>query len=127
MSSTSTPSDLELKILKALWRQGPCTARAVLEDLNDGKERAYTTVLTTLQIMERKGFVTRTREGVSDRWRAVLQEKRAVGGYWKQLLTRIGGGRTSVAVQHLLDAGKVDDAELAEIERVIREYREKRK
>ncbi len=126
MSAAPTPSDLELKLLQALWRAGPGTARELLEALDDGKARAYTTVLTTLQIMERKGFVSRTRQGQSDRWRAVLREKRTVGGYWKQLLSRVAGGRPSVAVQHLLDVGKVDETELAEIERVIREYREKR-
>lgn len=125
MPTPSTPSELELKILQALWRSGPGTAREVLAGLNDGKARAYTTVLTTLQIMERKGFVTRTREGISDRWRAVLKEQKAMGGFWKKLLARVCGGRPSVAVRHLLDVGAVDESELAEIERMIRDHREK--
>jgi predicted transcriptional regulator len=127
MSTSTTPSELELKILQIMWRSGPATAREVLEGLKDGKTRAYTTVLTTLQIMERKGFVTRTREGMSDRWRAVTPERRAMGGFWKKLVTRVCGGRPSVAVQHLLDAGSVNETELAEIERMIRDYREKKR
>lgn len=127
MPAPSTPSDLELKILQTLWRGGPKTAREALGALNDGKTRAYTTVLTTLQIMERKGFVTRTREGASDRWRAVLREKNAVGGFWRKTLDRVFGGRASVAVQHLLDAKKVDAAEIAEIERIIRDYKERQR
>jgi predicted transcriptional regulator len=125
MNKPSTPSDLELKILQALWSGGPQTAREALESLRDGKARAYTTVLTTLQIMERKGFVSRTREGNADRWRARLREKNAVGGVWRKMLARVFGGRPSVAVQHLLEAEKVDAAELAEIERVIRAYKER--
>lgn len=122
-----TPSDLELKILRALWRSGPSTAREVLGGLDDGKTRAYTTVLTTLQIMERKGFVDRTREGQSDRWRAVLKERSAMGGFWRGLLNRFCAGRPSVAVQHLLEVEEVGAEELAEIERVIRDYKERQK
>ncbi len=125
MTAPSTPSELEFKILQALWRNGPGTARDVLAGLKDGKTRAYTTVLTTLQIMERKGFVTRTREGISDRWRAVLKERKAMSGFWKKLVTRVCGGRPSVAVQHLLDVSTLDESELAEMERMIRDYREK--
>jgi BlaI family transcriptional regulator, penicillinase repressor len=125
MQTSSTPSELELKILQALWRNGPGTARDVLAGLKDGKTRAYTTVLTTLQIMERKGFVTRSREGISDRWRAVLKERKAMSGFWKKLVARVCGGRPSVAVQHLLDIGTVNESELAEIERMIRDHREK--
>jgi BlaI family transcriptional regulator, penicillinase repressor len=120
-----TPSDLELKILQVLWREGPGTVREILEAIADGKKRAYTTILTMLQIMERKGFVARTREGVSDRWRPVLRERNAMGGFWKNLLKRFCAGRPSVAVQHLLAAEKVDTDELEEIERVIRQYKER--
>lgn len=121
------PSELELKILRVLWARGPGTAREVLDALGDGKPRAYTTVLTTLQIMERKGFVARARAGRADRWRARLREKRATGGLWRRMLDRVFGGRPSVAVQHLLEAERIDEAELAEIERVIRDYKERRK
>lgn len=127
MTAPAAPSELELKILQALWRNGPGTARDVLTGLKDGKTRAYTTVLTTLQIMERKGFVARTREGISDRWRAALKERKAMSGFWKKLVARVCGGRPSVAVQHLLDVGALDESELAEMERMIRDYREKKR
>jgi BlaI family transcriptional regulator, penicillinase repressor len=122
----ATPSDLETKILQVLWAHGPSTAREVLTGLDDGKTRAYTTILTTLQIMERKVFVTRTREGVSDRWRALIGKRRTVGKFWKNFIAKFCGGRTSVAVQHLLDVQRLDATELAEIERMIREYKERK-
>jgi BlaI family transcriptional regulator, penicillinase repressor len=125
MTAPATPSELELKILQALWRQGPGTARELLDRVKDGKTRAYTTVLTTLQIMERKGFVTRTREGISDRWRATMKERKAMNGFWNKLVARVCGGRPSIAVQHLLDVAALDESELIEMERIIRDYREK--
>ncbi len=37
------PSELEMQVLGILWEQGPRTARQVLDSLQDGKTRAYTT------------------------------------------------------------------------------------
>ena len=59
------PSDLELQVLSVLWDHGPRTVREILERIPDGKERAYTTVLTILQGMSRKGLVTHTQEGAA--------------------------------------------------------------
>ena len=52
--SPQRPSDLELQVLAVLWRRGPSTAREVMEALPDGKHRAYTTVLSVMQVMEKK-------------------------------------------------------------------------
>ncbi|MCA9092782.1 MAG: BlaI/MecI/CopY family transcriptional regulator, partial [Planctomycetaceae bacterium] len=51
------PSDLELQILHVLWQAGPSTVRDVLEKLPDQKKRAYTSVLSVMQVMQKKGFL----------------------------------------------------------------------
>ena len=48
------PSNLEMQILSVLWEHGPSTVRDILGKIPDGKKRAYTTVLTMMQIMEKK-------------------------------------------------------------------------
>lgn len=56
-----------------VWRQGEATVRAVLIALNrDTKERAYTTVMTIMSRLDRKGLLTRTRTGKSDLYRPVM-------------------------------------------------------
>lgn len=56
-----------------VWRQGEATVRAVLTALNrDTKERAYTTVMTIMSRLDRKGLLTRTRTGKSDLYRPVM-------------------------------------------------------
>ena len=50
MIKTAQPSKLEMQVLSLLWEHGPLTARAVLEKLSDEKPRAYTTVLSVLQV-----------------------------------------------------------------------------
>ena len=62
------PTDVELQVLSVLWQRGPSTARQVLEAMPDGKARAYTTVLTVMQVME-KGLLTHTREGMAQSYK----------------------------------------------------------
>ncbi len=53
------PSDVELQILGVLWEAGPLAVRDVLERMPDGKSRAYTSILSCLQVMEKKGLLSR--------------------------------------------------------------------
>lgn len=59
-----------------VWGQGEATVRAVLTALNrDTKERAYTTVMTIMSRLARKGLLTRTRTGKSDLYRPVMSRE----------------------------------------------------
>lgn len=116
------PSDLETKILSRLWDDGPQTAREVLESLPDGKERAYTTVLSVLQVMEKKGFVGRKREGLTDRWHAVVKRDEVMGPVLQRMVAQIFSGRPSAVLQQLLQQTDVDRDELKSIKKLIRDY-----
>jgi predicted transcriptional regulator len=66
--------DLEAEVMEQVWRQGETTVRSVLEAINAtaDKERAYTTVMTVMGNLDRKGLLTRRREGKTDVYRAAL-------------------------------------------------------
>jgi predicted transcriptional regulator len=51
---------LELDIMKAVWRQPPATVRDVQERIRPSRKLAYTTVLTLMDRLYQKGFLTRT-------------------------------------------------------------------
>ncbi|PYS41022.1 MAG: hypothetical protein DMG14_08715 [Acidobacteria bacterium] len=50
---------LELDIMKAVWQRSPTTVREVQEAIRPGRQLAYTTVMTTMDRLCQKGFVTR--------------------------------------------------------------------
>lgn len=60
--------------MNIVWRTGEAPVRTVLGILNaqSGRERAYTTVMTVMANLARKGLLTRRREGRTDLYRAVL-------------------------------------------------------
>lgn len=57
------PTSLELQALSVLWALGSASVREVWQSFPDGKVRAYTTILTVLQNLERKGLVRKKLQG----------------------------------------------------------------
>jgi predicted transcriptional regulator len=60
--------ELEAEIMDQVWQLRETTVRTVLELLNESREkqRAYTTVMTVMANLDRKGLLTRRREGKTD-------------------------------------------------------------
>lgn len=117
------PAGLELQILNILWDKGPSTVREVRDRIADGKERAYTTVLSTMQVMERKKLIKRkgTVSGAIVYATAVQREQVSKPAL-RELVSSMFGGKPSAVMQHLLDERMVDASELAEIRRLLDEH-----
>jgi predicted transcriptional regulator len=120
------PTDGELEVLKVLWDRGPSTVREVLDVLTVVRPRAYTSVMSLLNVMTDKGLVSRSPKGRAFVYRAKSNRsqtlRRLVGG----LLGRAFEGSTAQLVAHLLDQTKPSDEELAEIRRAIKDYQQQR-
>lgn len=121
------PSDLELQVLSVLWDRGASSVREVLDALPDRKRRAYTTVLSVMQVMEKKGLVGHTRKGLTHIYHPLVDRAQVLRPLMKEMLRNVFGGSPSAAVQYLLDEAPVDDDELSQIRRTIREYARKPK
>ena len=119
------PSNLELQVLSVLWERGPSTVRDVREAMPDGKKRAYTTILSVMQVMEKKGLLTHASKGTAHVYRPTVSRRQTLGPVLKGLVSNVFGGRVSSVMQHLLNGAEVDEKELSEIRRILEE-REKR-
>jgi predicted transcriptional regulator len=115
------PSDLEQQVLGVLWDNGPSMVRDVLAALPDEKERAYTTVLTILQILEKKGLVRHTRDGLANVYHAKVTREEVVQPLLKGLVKGVFGGEPARVVQALLQSGAVGPDELKQIRKLINE------
>lgn len=116
------PSELELQVLGLLWEHGPLTVRDVLERLPDGKDRAYTTVLTILQVMEKKRLVRHRTEGRTHIYAARVTREEVTGPLLSGLVRHVFGGKATAAMAQLLDASELDAAELQELRRLIDDH-----
>jgi predicted transcriptional regulator len=65
--------ELESEVMEEMWRRQTGTVREVLEQLNHGrKKRAYTTIMTIMARLDRKGLLTRKRTGKTDVYSVAL-------------------------------------------------------
>ncbi len=120
------PTELELEILKVLWRIGSATVRQVRDELASVRDLAYTTVMTVMTIMTGKGYVARVKDGRSFVYRALYHEQKASKNMLQDIVDRVFGGSTTAVMQHLLETSDLDDDELKQIRLLInRKAREK--
>jgi predicted transcriptional regulator len=87
----------------------------------DGKDRAYTTILSVMQVMEKKGLVDHAQQGQANIYRAKVRRDEVLGPLMKDLLRNAFGGSPARALQCLLGGAELRDGELDEIRRVIDE------
>jgi BlaI family penicillinase repressor len=113
------PSDLELQVLGVLWENGPSTVREVLGAMPDGKSRAYTTVLSVMQVMEKKGLLSHDARGRAHVYRPTVGKHQVLKPLLQKLVANVFGGSTTAAVQQLLQGADVSDEELSEIRELL--------
>ncbi len=116
---TSKPSDLEMQILSVLWDRGASTAREVLESMPDGKKRAYTSILSVMQVMEKKGLLKHTNRGVAHVYSPAVSKKKIIRPFMRKVLNEVFGGRPSAMMQALLTETTVSDTEMTRIQKLL--------
>jgi predicted transcriptional regulator len=102
---------LELRIMQVIWKRGRCTVSAVQEELEP--PLAYTTVQTMLNILERKGKLTRELQGRAYLYSAAISEAKALGQGVRDLIDRMFGGSSEELVMSLLQNRQIDAKRLA--------------
>jgi BlaI family transcriptional regulator, penicillinase repressor len=114
------PTELELEILKILWQDGPRTVEQVRESLAAGqRELTHSSVITVMNIMVRKKYLTRKKQGRAFQYRARVSEKEINRGMLGNLVDRVFGGSAAATMLELLQTTDLDAGELKEIRRMI--------
>lgn len=110
--------ELETVVMARLWALGGHgTVREVLEQIQREREIAYTTVLSTMENLHRKGHLTREREGKAYRYRTALSHAEHTAALMREAL-HSGARDTETVLTHFV--GDMDEDELARLREVIR-------
>ena len=114
------PTELELVILKVLWRQSPLLARDVQVALaEEGRDLAKTTVITTLNTMVDKGYLRRKKRGNSFLFFPRVDAASVSERVLSDVVDRVFDGSTSAVLLKLFDVRDIDSGELKELRRII--------
>jgi predicted transcriptional regulator len=107
--------------MDVVWRRGPSTVAEVAEALPKRLGLAYNTVLTTMRILEGKGYVrhTKPQEGRAFLYHAVVDQKQASRTAVRNLLNRFFGDSPEELVLNLLKDERLSQRELSRIRQMI--------
>ena len=101
---------LEAAVMERLWASGePQTVRAVHDQLATGREIAYTTVMTVMDNLHRKGLLSRTRQGRAYAYSPTSSREEHTAGLLGDVLAE-GGDRRGV-LMHFVDQLNADELE----------------
>ena len=128
-SESEHPTELELEILKVLWDEAPLPVREVRArlDAQAGRPLAHSTVVTMLNIMHRKGFVRRRKDGKAFLFSPKDERKNVVGKMMGDLVSKVFDGSAAALVLDLLETNDLDTEELSEVRKLIaRKAKEKK-
>ena len=127
MSKSNSPTNLELQALSVLWAEGPSSVQTVLDNLPDGKERAYTTVLSVLQGMQRKKLVKRKKNGRAHLYVAAGSTSQILGPVTKEFVRDGFSGSIGEAVLQVLKSGNLTPEEKTEVTKALAAHKTKAK
>jgi len=112
-------TERELGVMEALWNLGSGTVAEVRARLPD--QLAYTTVLTVLRTLERKGYVGHTGEGRAHRYRPLVKRAAAGKSALRRLVDTMFQGSAQLLLAELVSNRDLDTGELHRMRRLLEE------
>ena len=120
-TKSSHLTDAELRLMEIVWEKGAATVAEVVEAVNAETPLAYSTVLTTLRILENKGYLRHTKEGRAFVYRPLVRRNKAQESAIKHLLRRFFQDSPELLVLNLLEGKKITPEQLNRLRKRIEE------
>ena len=112
-------TEVELEFMKVLWKVGTGTVREIYVELAKETSRAYTSVATTLKVLEGKGYVSSEKDDRTLSYRPALSKDSYEQKSLREMSRSLFGGTPSALVARLVDDEELSDEMIAEIQEII--------
>lgn len=116
---SNTLTEAELRLMKVLWERGESAVSDLVAGLFDTTPLAYTSVLTTIRILEKKGYVTHRQEGRAFLYSPTVAQHDAGRSEVRQLLQRFFGNSREKLLISLLGDDDISPEELKRLKEAI--------
>ena len=114
-----TLTEAELRLMRLLWVRGESAVSDLVQELADRTPLAYNSVLTTVRILEKKGYVYHRQEGRAFLYSPCVAEHEARGSEVRHVLSRFFGDSREQLLLSLLGDGDMTAEELRRIKEAI--------
>ncbi len=126
-NKANLPTSAEMRILNAIWHMGSATVDEIVNSFPDGERPNYKTTQAFLRIMENKGFVSHTARGRVFVFEPIVKKEEVDQRSVEALLEQNFGGSATSLFVNLLESDAVPAADIAALEKMIREYKKRKK
>ena len=114
-----TLTEAELRIMNVLWERGASTVQQVLDVLPNKPALAYNSVLTTIRILEKKGYVRHVKEGRAFVYLPTVAQHEATRFEIRHLVSRFFRNSHELLVMNILEDKSLDEAEMQRLRKLL--------
>jgi BlaI family transcriptional regulator, penicillinase repressor len=116
---SATLTEAELRIMNALWLKGPGTVQQVLDWLPEKPALAYNSVLTTVRILERKGYVGHIKDGRAHVYQALVGQQEARRSEIRHLVSRFFRDSHEALLLNILRDDDINEREVKRLREML--------
>lgn len=115
-----TLTEAELRLMEVLWQRGPSTVQQVLDALPGEKLLAYNSVLTTIRILEKKGYLAHAKDGRAHVYAPVVERSDATRSEVRHLVQRLFRDSHELLVLNILEDSGLKADELQRLKQYLK-------
>ena len=119
--TSPTLTEAELRIMNVLWQKGSGSVQQILDGLPKKPALAYNSVLTTVRILEKKGYVKHVKDGRAHIYLPLVGRKEATRFEIRHLVNRFFENSHELLVMNILEDASIDADELQRLRKMLNE------
>ena len=116
---SETLTEAELRIMNVLWLKGSGTVQQVLDSITEKPVLAYNSVLTTIRVLERKGYLKHLKDGRAHIYTPLVEKKEATRSEIRHLVSRFFKDSHEQLVLNLLEDQGVGPEEIDHLREML--------
>lgn len=123
--TSPTLTEAELRIMNVLWAKGSASVQQILDALPPKPALAYNSVLTTVRILERKGYVKHIKDGRAHIYEPLVGREEATRFEIRHLVNRFFENSHKLLVMNILEDSFIDDREIQRLRALLEDEGDK--
>jgi predicted transcriptional regulator len=116
---SETLTEAELRIMNVLWGRGSGTVQEVLDSIDQRPVLAYNSVLTTIRVLEKKGYLKHLKDGRAHVYTPLVGQKEATRSEIRQLVGRFFKNSHEQLVLNLLEDQGIEPEEIVRLREML--------
>jgi predicted transcriptional regulator len=118
---SATLTEAELRLMEVLWQRGPSTVQQVLDALPGERPLAYNSVLTTIRILEKKGYLAHAKDGRAHVYAPLVERSEATRSEVRHLVQRLFRDSHELLVLNILEDSDLKQDELQRLKQYLKD------